>query len=297
MNVDNLTTQDLYFGPIHLPASQSGFYVDDTTSTSLYLTSDVVADALNNAWVNGKIHVSSQALPFPRPTGTPQILHGDGSPEGLVFASQGSMFMRRDNSGSGSALYAKSSGIEYATGWQPYAGAVSPATTLPATTPADGQTAILVDSTTAPTYAWLLQYSATAGKWIFVGGSPALVSVTAQQSPSSSGSYVDLTTPGPSFTVPRAGSYYVEWTATASAQGNAGLSTASMIVANSTGTQWGTDVANMDGGGGTAVGIFAASELTGLSASDVIKCRYECSASTTGFFRNRRLRVLPVALT
>jgi len=207
------------------------------------------------------------------------------------------MFMRRDNSGSGTSLFAKTTGIEYATGWQPYAGAVSPATTLPATTPADGQQAILVDSTSAPTYSWLLQYSATAGKWLYLGGSPALAGVNTQQSQSSSGSYVDLATSGPTFTVPRAGSYYVEWAATASAQSNAGLSTASMIVTNASNSQWGSDVANMDGGSGTAAGIWVASVLTGLAAGDVIKCRYQCSAATTGFFRNRRLKVIPLAIT
>ena len=48
------------------------------------------------------------------------------------------------------------------------------ATTLPAS-PADGQQAILVDSTTSPTYQWLFRYNAGSSqtdKWEFVGGIP-----------------------------------------------------------------------------------------------------------------------------
>lgn len=49
-----------------------------------------------------------------------------------------------------------------------------PATALPAS-PQDGDVAILVDSVTAPTWAWRLRYDtaiADAYKWLFVGGSP-----------------------------------------------------------------------------------------------------------------------------
>lgn len=39
MQVNDLTSADIYFGPLHRAAGASGFYVDDTTATSLYLTS------------------------------------------------------------------------------------------------------------------------------------------------------------------------------------------------------------------------------------------------------------------
>lgn len=118
MQVNNLTSADIYFGPLRLPANATGYYVDDTTATSLYLTSDVVADALNNAYAANKIQVSGQAQPFPRPTGTPQILHGDGDPEGLVFAPQGSAFLRRDGlQSNGGVIYVKTTGVTLSTGW------------------------------------------------------------------------------------------------------------------------------------------------------------------------------------
>jgi hypothetical protein len=115
--VTNQTTQDYWFGPLHLTAGVGQtLTVDDTSETSLYLTDDTVADAINNLYASAKITVSSAALPFPRPTGMPQVLHGDGSPEGLHYAPQGSLFMRRDG-GDAWHLYVKSTAVTVNTGW------------------------------------------------------------------------------------------------------------------------------------------------------------------------------------
>lgn len=112
--VTNQTSQDYWFGPLHLPAGVGQqITVDDTSATSLYLTDDQVADAINNLSAAGKIAVTSAAAPFPRPTGTPELLHGDGSPEGSVFAPQGSVYMRRDQAG----LYVKTTAVSVDTGW------------------------------------------------------------------------------------------------------------------------------------------------------------------------------------
>jgi len=116
MQVTNNTNQDYWFGPLHIGPNASNVYVDDVDDTSLYLTDDAVADAINALAASGKISVSGAASPFPRPTGVPELLHGDGSPEGLVYAGQGSLFLRRDNSG-GVQLYQKTSGIHLNTGW------------------------------------------------------------------------------------------------------------------------------------------------------------------------------------
>lgn len=117
MLVTNQTTQDIYFGPLHLEAGVGQqLEIDDTSATSLYLLSDSVADAVNNAQAAGRITVSGEAQPFPRPTGTPQLVHGDGSPEGLVYASQGSVYMRRD-AGPTFVLYVKTTGVTSDTGW------------------------------------------------------------------------------------------------------------------------------------------------------------------------------------
>lgn len=119
MIVTNQTSSDIYFGPLHLGAGIGTLLtVDDTTATSLYLTNDIVADAVNNAYNSGKIAVSGAALPFPRPTGVPILLHGDGNPEGLHFAPQGSVYMRRDGIlTNGGVIYMKTTGVTLNTGW------------------------------------------------------------------------------------------------------------------------------------------------------------------------------------
>jgi hypothetical protein len=87
-------------------------------------------------------------------------------------------------------------------------GDVSYGTTLPAG-PVNGQQAILVDSTTNPSYQWRFRYnsgSSSTYKWEFIGGLPARVSDTTSANPSASG----WTGPyGTAFTVPRNGGYYV----------------------------------------------------------------------------------------
>ena len=116
MTITNTTARDYTFGPYHLPAgSGQQITIDTTTNASLYLIDDAFADIINQLYALGYITVSNQPTPFPRVTGVPQILHGDGNPEGIVFAPQGSAFMRRDNSGSGNALYAKTTGLTLST--------------------------------------------------------------------------------------------------------------------------------------------------------------------------------------
>jgi microcystin-dependent protein len=119
MLVTNQTNQDFWFGPLHLDAGiGTTLTVDDTSDTSLYLTDDTVADAINNLYLADKITVTGAADPFPRPTGTPTLIHGDGVPEGIVYAPQGSVYMRRDGSdANGGLLYLKSTGITINTGW------------------------------------------------------------------------------------------------------------------------------------------------------------------------------------
>lgn len=116
MNVTNNTSQDYWFGPLHLLPNAVNYIVDDTTETSLYLTDDTVADAINNLYAAGKISVSGAASPFPRPTGMPDLLHGDGSPEGVHYAPQGSLYLRRDG-GDAWHLYVKSTAVTLDTGW------------------------------------------------------------------------------------------------------------------------------------------------------------------------------------
>jgi hypothetical protein len=208
MTITNQTNNDYTFGPYHLPAGAgtSQVTIDTTTNASLYLTDDAFADIINALYgANPQaITVSNPPTPFPRVTGVPQLLHGDGTPEAVVFAPSGSLFMRRDNL-LGFLLYGKSTGPSLSTGWKPFAAltAPEPGTTLPSS-PSDGQQAILVDSTSAPTYVWVFQYSATASKWLFIGGTPALTNT------SGTVAYTGSWQEAAYFAVPRAGTYYVQ---------------------------------------------------------------------------------------
>jgi hypothetical protein len=146
MLVTNQASADIYFGPLHLVGGiGQQLTIDDTSATSLYLSDDGVADAVNNAYLAGQIAVSNQAQPFPRPTGVPQLLHGSGSPEGIVYAPQGSMYMRRDGTGANN-LYTKTTGVTLSSGWQNYTTtATGPGTTYRKTTP------LTVNNTTTET--------------------------------------------------------------------------------------------------------------------------------------------------
>lgn len=149
MVITNLTSQDYWFGPLHLPSGNGQtLQVDDQSATSLYLTDDSVADAINTLYAASpkKIDVvPSTGTVFPRATGIPELLHGDGSPEGMVYAGQGSLYLRRDNTG-GAQLYQKTTGIHVNTGWIAMAGAV-------VTTPTGAMH--MYGGATAPT-GWLL---------------------------------------------------------------------------------------------------------------------------------------------
>lgn len=234
MVVTNQTSVDIYFGPLHLAAGVgTTLTVDDTSATSLYLLDDAVADALNNAYLANKITVSGQALPFPRPTGDPQILHGSGSPEGSVYAPQGSSFMRRDNSGAGNALYAKTTGRTFSTGWQSFGvPVVSALSGGPPTSPLDGDiwiaTAVDANGTR-----WAFQYNAgssSAYKWESIGGPPTVVFVATEETGNST-TFANFST-RQNITLARAGDYLI----TTAADLESGVNNCNCLVAPKIGT-------------------------------------------------------------
>ena len=122
MIITNLTDVAYSFGPMQLPAgSGATLNLDDTSDTSLYLTDDSVADMVNTLDQSGLILVTSFATPFPRPTGEPTVAHGVGSPQGMVYAPQGSVYLRRDIAVASptnpvSSVYVKTTGVTFNTG-------------------------------------------------------------------------------------------------------------------------------------------------------------------------------------
>lgn len=303
MTITNQTANQYTFGPYVLPAGvgTGQVTIDTTTNASLYLTEDSFADIVNALYALTYITVTNPPTPFPRPTGVPQILHGDGAPEGVVFATQGSAFMRHDNSGASNALYAKTTGPSLSTGWQAFAGSATPApaTTLP-NSPSNGQQAILVDSTSAPTYIWFFQYFSSLSKWLFIGGAPAIVEVTTAESASST-SYTALTTAGPSFTVPRAGDYIVEVGSRAFSSNNAGTGFHSYDIGATGAVD--ADACKQEAGefqtSSFPVGGAGARprKKTGLAASTALVSKYKSAAANSTTWENRWMKVTPVTVT
>jgi hypothetical protein len=171
-------------------------------------------------------------------------------------------------------------------------------TTLPGS-PVDGQEAILVDSLTAPTYAWRFRYVAgitDAYRWVFLGGTQLLAYVGAQELVGSASAWVDLTTVGPRFVVPRAGIY----TGTAIAQTTQASGTSSSANVAQVGVAAGAATP----GRPTAVTPAALNYYLTISATeDVvvaggsdIRVRYNGGATSINF-ANRSLRVVPVRVS
>lgn len=168
------------------------------------------------------------------------------------------------------------------------------ATTLPSS-PVNGQEAILVDSTTAPSYQWRFRYnsgSSSSYKWEFIGGPPIVASVAANETTGST-SYADLSTAGPSITVPRAGSYiidqYVEINA-ASVYHYSSPSIGGAAAADADRAQFGS-AANLDRVNASRLGL-----VKTCAASDVVKLQYRV-ASGTGAWANRVLIITPVRVS
>lgn len=169
-------------------------------------------------------------------------------------------------------------------------------TTLPGT-PFDGQEAILVDSTTAPTYQWRFRYNdanASGYKWECVGGPAAYQGNTAASSRTNTayGDLADAATPA--FTVPRAGVYLVEfgavWALGASQTAYANIQVNASTPANDNDAiQWGDN-------GGTPSNTGARAFTMTLAASDALKIVYRSTASSITISR-RWIKVAPVRIS
>lgn len=154
--------------------------------------------------------------------------------------------------------------------------------TTPPGSPVDGQLWAMAPSTA---YVWTFRYnagSASAFKWEFVGGAPIISEIATNES-TTSPVYVDLTTVGPAFTIPRAGDYLIE--------NGADCSTTGWGMMSVTATDAGA--ARWDLPGSTvASSTTRALRLNGLTTGQVIKTTYRCSGATTAF-TNRWMKVTP----
>lgn len=179
------------------------------------------------------------------------------------------------------------------------ADAVNPVTfsaTIPAS-PVDGQLwAYNADATAG--VAWMFRYrsaSSSAYKWEYVGGGRMLATVATSETRGNT-AYGDLTTVGPSITVPFAGDYQI-------AHGASMVPPATTLgigfMSYATGATVAVDAdyvyIGAAGAVATATNTYRETVKTAVAASAVIRAKYRTSvASPTGTFSNRVLAVVPI---
>jgi hypothetical protein len=176
--------------------------------------------------------------------------------------------------------------------WADPAAAPSYGTSFPAS-PVDGQEHVLVDSVTNPTYQWRFRYNAgssSAYKWELIGGTDARASVMGNDTTTTTSSWLNLGT-GPTFTVPRAGDYYVRWGvdmthSAAGGQGVAGIALGDGVPAEP--TVWHNVAANGYRGPSSAETFYAA-----VAAATVLKMRFNNQSGGTLTVSRRYMAVLP----
>jgi len=170
--------------------------------------------------------------------------------------------------------------------------AVNYGTTLPGS-PVDGQEAILVDSTTAPTYQWRFRYnngSSSSYKWEFIGGSPYTTYLATQENIGTLSTWQDLTTVGPRLLVPRAGDYF----AIGHVQGQGAATSTLLQIDLWAGTSAAVNVpeATVSASPGDYKTIAVQGRANAVGAGSDVRLRYWGNAA--GGFANRGLTVWPV---
>lgn len=168
----------------------------------------------------------------------------------------------------------------------------APVLTLPGS-PSNGQQVILTDSLTVPTYNWLLQYNSAitdANKWICVGGAPATSEILTAQTTALTATFQDLATVGPSFTIPRAGIYDIEFSVDASITASPGGVAAKLGAAATSLNDGGFVLVAVGGDGSAAVALIRRT----LAAADLVKLQYQGQTPSANTYLRRRLFVMPV---
>lgn len=181
-------------------------------------------------------------------------------------------------------------------------------TTLPAS-PYNGQEAILVDNITNPSYQWRFRFnvnSTSAYKWEFIGGTAGKGYVDANEAINTAvGSYGDLATVGPSFTLPRAGEYDISIQVWANVGNAANWAGVTAIVCINTVNNWTNPIIQTFAPVQPTAGIqystsFVMGRPAAIAASSLLKVVYGVWSQTgTGvpYCGRRNLYVYPVRVS
>ena len=167
-------------------------------------------------------------------------------------------------------------------------------TSLPGS-PFDGQE-VFYAADAANGVLWHLRYRAAASgsyKWEFVGGPPMNAVVLADEG-TASGSLTDLTTNGPSITMPLAGDYVFDFGAYAYMTGTAPQGVIIAVSINGGAPAAGTDISHA----WTAISIqnqiFKRTRINVGTAGHTARLRYSATGGATGRFSNRYIFATPV---
>lgn len=190
-------------------------------------------------------------------------------------------------------LYRAAAGVVKTDG--AFASSGSMVSALPAA-PVDGQECHYVADATNG-IVWHLKYRAadpSAYKWQFIGGSDAYSLVDTSES-TSAVAFGDLTTPGPSYTVPLAGDYTVEWGAISVAAAAGGDRYMGVRVGATDPTVF-THNALGWGGAGAATGAIPGSrsdKVAAVASGTVLKAVYRAGSGVSSSFQQRWLTLRP----
>lgn len=163
-------------------------------------------------------------------------------------------------------------------------------TTIPGS-PTDGQIILFTDSTSAPTYFWLLMWANALSKWLFLGGTPQYTEIATSETTSSL-TYAALATAGPSLTVVRAGDYYVTLGSTNLINGN--IATFHSYDIGGTGAV-DADALHQQGLATTG-GAYQRTRLKTLAAGTALVSKYKVTSGTVPW-ESRWMSILPRSIT
>lgn len=192
--------------------------------------------------------------------------------------------------GDGDMIYAQSVSSRVTTSLPPQY-----VTSLPSS-PVDGQTVVYAADATNGVM-WTLRYRAASSssyKWECIGGTALTASVATAQG-TTSGTYTDLSTAGPTITLPLAGDYDIGIAAAMSSTttgygGNVSFSVSGGAASSAADAD---GMLMLDANANIAESSSTVTRKTGLTAA-AVTMRYRMTVGGTATFSNRKLSITPV---
>ncbi len=162
-----------------------------------------------------------------------------------------------------------------------------------ALTPGDGDEVYLEVDATNGIY-WHFRYraaSASSFKWEFLGGPPLEAYVDTSQGTTTTTSYQDLTTAGPSVTPPVDGDYSVEISAMVSMPGTGSGAIMSYAIGATAASD--ADSVEVAGAANTFFNLFRRKLKTALNGGDALTAKYKPTNAAINTFAYRRISIVP----